>query len=203
MSGHRFQHNLTNSCFHSVSRKHAFAVLLKWHPRGMQIESKYAQGHYRVVIAGTTRLMRANNDVNEPASQWLGCESLILHAYPELSSDRREPSVHCPERQLRECCRGQQMHINPTQPAPHQMPSLNESQHFCMADRRRMWQLGKRDQEYRAPRQVAARQLADDEWMGPHLSLLEELHKHRITAAQMVNPNRSIDEHRRKLTGAA
>jgi hypothetical protein len=108
--------------------------------------------------------------------------SSVVDAQPELPRCSREPLVDRPERKLGEAGGGQQVHVDPTQAAPHQLSCFDEPQDLCMARRLNVGELSERGKEYGASSQIAARQLPDDERMRPNLSLFEEIDESSIAS---------------------
>lgn len=74
------------------------------------------------------------------------------------------------------------MHVDPAQSTPHQLSCLDECEDLSVASGRNVRQLAERTEEYGAPRQIAARQLADDKGMCPNLSLFEKLDERGVAS---------------------
>jgi hypothetical protein len=69
-----------------------------------------------------------------------------------------------------------------------------------MIDERRLWKGGKEREDVGAISQVSTRELPDDERMNPNFTELELFDKPDITMAQVIYPDRRIDEHTTSLT---
>ena len=58
----------------------------------------------------------------------------------DFVGDRGEALIKSPQgnSSVRRGC--EQMHIDPSEPTPHETPPLREAEHVCMIDERNMWQ---------------------------------------------------------------
>ena len=68
---------------------------------------------------------------------------------------------------------------------------------------RRVRQRAESTQHLVSFRVVAARQLPDNEGMGPNLRLFQQRNERGVTSTQMVNPDGRIDQHLRWLAGGS
>lgn len=95
----------------------------------------------------------------------------VLHTHTKLLGDLGEPLINGPERQPSQHCRGEQMHVDPSQPTPHQLSCFDEVEDFVVTDRWNVRQLGQRIQDGCPSRQIAAGEFPDNERVDPNLSL--------------------------------
>ena len=91
------------------------------------------------------------------------------------------------------------MHVDPAQSASHQPPLLDEPEHFAVVDDRRLSKGRKKRKDLGAIGEVSTRELPDDERVSPNFTELELFHKPGITMAQVIYPDRRIDEHATSL----
>jgi hypothetical protein len=64
-----------------------------------------------------------------------------------------------------------------------------------MGCRGHVGKLGQRSQNGLAVREMPARELSNHERMGPDIALLEKLNERRISLAQVIDPDGSVDKH--------
>ena len=87
------------------------------------------------------------------------------------------------------------MCVDPPDPRSRQGRRLDETKHLVvvgdLGERERLQQR----QHLRPVAQVAAGNLTDHERVGPHLSFVEIAGKGRVPVAEVLHPNRGVDEH--------
>jgi hypothetical protein len=86
------------------------------------------------------------------------------------------------------------MDIHIAQAEHHQPVILNKLQHFFISCGRRHGQRLEQPKDFLSVLQIPAGQLADDEWMGDHVSFLQEFDEAGAARSEMSNPNGCIDE---------
>lgn len=106
-----------------------------------------------------------------------------------------ESPVKRPDGQAAERGRGEQMDISPSNPLRHELTGLDEVEDLLMIEERRVRQGGQEFQNLSPPLQAPAGELADHEWMRPYLAVPQAVCQESIALAEVINPDRGIDEH--------
>lgn len=86
------------------------------------------------------------------------------------------------------------MHIDPSQASASQFSPLQESQRFSMVDHRRTRQSSQCAEDFIAVRKISASQFANDKGMCPDLHGLQRTGEHFVALAQVIDPNRGVDQ---------
>ncbi|HUN27630.1 MAG TPA: hypothetical protein VMU67_15115 [Steroidobacteraceae bacterium] len=81
------------------------------------------------------------------------------------------------------------MNVNPTQAFPHETVRLHERKRLLVTCDRRVGQSGERTENLGPLREIAARQLANDESMRPHLRPFQQADQRGIASTQMIYPD--------------
>lgn len=87
------------------------------------------------------------------------------------------------------------MHVDPAQAPTRESLYLDEREHFFMSGRRHVGKLGQGSQNGLALGEMPAGELSNHERMGPDVAEIEKLHERRISLAQVIDPDRRVDEH--------
>jgi hypothetical protein len=90
--------------------------------------------------------------------------------------------------------RREQMDIDAADPAPKQTVVADEVQNLVIGSDAGLWQIQHGIQDDVALTEIAERELAKNKGVRQHLSGLEELDKRLAPGAEMVYPNRGIDQ---------
>ena len=89
------------------------------------------------------------------------------------------------------------MHVNPTEASASELVGLDELERLVMRDRPAVpGGAASRAKQLLPPREVPARELADDEGMaGGHAALFEHRGEPVTPPAQVVDPDGRVDQH--------
>jgi hypothetical protein len=77
------------------------------------------------------------------------------------------------------------------------MVAVDELQSLLMGRQRGRGELREQRQDLGSTAQLSKRQLADHERVGQHLGALEQLREHPVTALQVLDPDRGVDNRQR------
>lgn len=106
-----------------------------------------------------------------------------------------ETPVARPQRQSGPMRRCQQMHVHPAEALFSEAMSPEEIERFPKLDDRRARQRGEQVQYFVPAHQRATSQLTDDEGVRPHLVGLEVAGQAVASMPEVIDPDRSVDEH--------
>ena len=95
------------------------------------------------------------------------------------------------------------MDVDPTQTSTMQLVGSDEAQDLLVLHEGHVRECFKQAQYFRPARQRTARQFTEHERMNPDLHFLQQVRQPRAAATKMVDPDRSIDQHRWLLSDAA
>lgn len=87
------------------------------------------------------------------------------------------------------------MHVHPSQSSPHEPVGLDEHQHVVVIDLRELREFRQQGENLGTAIQSAASEFADYERMALDQALFESECQGGVALAQMVDPNRRVDEH--------
>jgi hypothetical protein len=85
--------------------------------------------------------------------------------------------------------RGKQMDIHPADTLARKTMPVDKGQRFDVGRDRRARQQAQRVENTGALLQLAARKLADDEWMAKYQTLLEQVREPHIATPEMIDPD--------------
>ena len=89
---------------------------------------------------------------------------------------------------------GKQMNIDVADAEASQLMPVDEMQNFVVGRRSGLRKVCQGLQDDAARLQMAQGEFADHEWMGQHLSAIQQSAKCSVTGTQMLDPNRRVDE---------
>jgi hypothetical protein len=84
--------------------------------------------------------------------------------------------------------------IDPADAGPHETGRLHEGEHLVVVGNDGPRQLRKQSEKLLPPREATAGELPDDERMAKHLYGVEPCRQARVSAPEVVHPDRSINE---------
>jgi hypothetical protein len=91
--------------------------------------------------------------------------------------------------------RGQQMDVDPANSRPIQPMTIHEGHCLVVFCDGYFRQNTKEREDLVTPTEGPARQFSHDKWMTLDLALVEQRGKPRVVAAEVIDPDRGVDEH--------
>src|SRR5205823_3544332 len=113
---------------------------------------------------------------------------------PELPRRGHEASIEAPERRQRKGRGCEEVDIDPAEARTHQPVHLEEGQRFPMLHGARLRERLQPRENLRPISQPPTGELADDERVAQDLFVDEQPTKAVVASAQMIHPDRGIDE---------
>lgn len=118
-----------------------------------------------------------------------------IRGEPQPPRSRIEAPIQGPQADPGEPRRRQEMRVDPPNPGSRQGGRLKELEHLVVVRDGGERERSQQRQHLCTVAQVSAGKLTDHEWVGPDLSVVEFGGKGRVPAAEVLDPNRGVDQH--------
>jgi len=84
--------------------------------------------------------------------------------------------------------------IDITDSESKQALGFDQGHHLSLSGDFCLWEVAQKNEDFAATRELAERELADHPWLSQHLGFLEEHGELRISAPEVVDPDRGVDQ---------